>query len=170
MEVNLKRNKKFLGGNPALFLPLARWTHIRSTISSIIEMFGGIWAMPSRETQTLINLNYSPLFPPLCLLLTPLCLPLSRTNVSLSLSSSIHTVKDHFLQGIWFFNEDSNNDYGYFKTVCLPCALMEAEAAVCACKGPVRWCWNSNNYDHWLLIPRTVWDDKCCAKDTTGIT
>lgn len=101
-------------------------------------MFGGIWAMPSRETQTLINLNYSPLFPPLCLRLTPLCLPLSRTNVSLSLPSSIHTVKDHFLQGIWFFNEDSNNDYGYFKMVCLPCALMEAEAGVCAHKGPVK--------------------------------
>lgn len=47
--------------------------------------------MPSRETQTLINLHYSSLFP-------PLCLPLSRTNVSLALSSSIHTVKDHFLQ------------------------------------------------------------------------
>lgn len=93
--------------------------------------------MPSREARTLINLNYSPLSPPLRLLLTPLCLLLSRTNVSLSLSSSIHTVKDHFLQGIWFFNEDSNNDYGYFKMVCRPCALMEAEATVCACKCPV---------------------------------
>lgn len=50
--------------------------------------------MPSRETQALINLHYSPL----CLILTPLCLPLSHTNVSLSFSSSIHTVKDHFLQ------------------------------------------------------------------------
>lgn len=71
--------------------------HIHSTIPSIIEVFGGIWAMPSRETQTLINLHYSSLFSPLCLFQTPLCLPLSRTNVSLSLSSSIHTVKDHFL-------------------------------------------------------------------------
>ena len=29
-----------------------RRAHIHFTIPSIIEMFGGIWAMPSRETQT----------------------------------------------------------------------------------------------------------------------
>lgn len=78
--------------------PSSCWTHIHSTISSIIETLGGIWAMPSRETQTLINLHYSSPFLPLCLSLSPFCLPLFRTNVSLFLSSSIHTVKDHFLQ------------------------------------------------------------------------
>lgn len=101
-------------------------------------MFGGIWATSSRETQALINLHYSPLFPPsLRLVLTPLRLPPSRTNVSLSLSGSIHTVKDHFLQLF-------SRVYGsLMKTVIMimdilrlsvcPRALMESESrSVCA--------------------------------------
>lgn len=86
--------------------------------------------MPSRETQTLINLHYSSLVPPLCLSLTPLRLPLFRTNcISIPLRLYTHSQRPlsaALLQGIWFFNEDSNHDYGYFKTLCLPRALTEA--------------------------------------------
>lgn len=93
--------------------------------------------MPSRETQTLINLHYGFLSPPS---LSP-----SITHKCISISLQLHTHSQRplsaaLLRGIWFFNEDSNNDYGYFKTVCLPCALTEAEAALCllAKRGPVR--------------------------------
>ena len=75
-------------------------------------MFGGIWAMPSRETQTLINLHYSFLVPP-----SP-SPSVSYKCVSIPLQLYTHSQRPlsaALLQGIWFFNEDSNNDYGYFK-------------------------------------------------------
>lgn len=53
--------------------------------------------MPSRETQTLINLHYSSLFSP-SVSSEPFSVSLHLVQMRLSLSSSIHTVKDHFLQ------------------------------------------------------------------------
>ncbi len=127
-------------------------THIHSTVSSIMEMFRDIWAMPSRETQTLINLHYSSLVLPSLSCPYPSPSPsISYKCISISLQLYTHSQRPlsaALLQGIWFFNEDSNNDYGYFKMVCLPCALMEA--AVSACKRSCQMMLNFKelNYDH----------------------
>ena len=171
-----------MDSNPALTFPLLpsspHWTHFHSTIPSIIEMFGGIWAMSSRETQTLINLHYSPLFPPsLSLPHSSLSPSISYKCISISLRLYTHSQRPlsaALLQGIWFFNEDSNNDYGYFKTVCLPRALMEAEKPQCLCffaRGPVRWCRFSRITKMWSSIInfKNTQDDKYCVKVNTGI-
>lgn len=68
----------------------------------------------------------------------PLSPAVSPTNVSLALPSSTHTVKDHFLQGIWFFNEDSNNDYGYFKALAPSAPWRRGAAAACASQMTLR--------------------------------
>lgn len=80
-----------------------------------MEMFGGIWAVASRETQTLIHLRYSSLLGPSLSLPNP---PPSLSSFPVQLSThSQRPLSAVLLQGIWFFNEDSDNDYGYFKTL-----------------------------------------------------
>lgn len=98
--IPLKIKHKFLEGKRAWEIhspsstpaspPLPRQTHIHFTISSIIEMFRGIWAMPSRETQTLINLHYSSLFSP-SVSSEPFSVSLHLVQMRLYLSPALYT-------------------------------------------------------------------------------
>lgn len=127
-----ENNLKFLDGNKVLLPP----ANVRLAVFSIAEtpQWGVLASFPSTETRQRPppSPRPPPTQPP------PLSPAVSPTNVSLSLCSSTHTVKDHFLQGIWFFNEDSNNDYGYFKA--LPPSAPWRRALLCArCGGPPGW-------------------------------
>lgn len=96
-------------------------TPIHPNISSIMEMLRGIWARAWRDSnshQFTLRLPLPPSASPPNSSLSP---SISSKCVSIPLQLRTHSQRPlsaALLQGICFFNEDSNNDYGYFKTVC----------------------------------------------------
>lgn len=109
-----QKTKEFKDGKLSI-LPL--YFHIHSHHNKNVQRYLGhcFWR------ETLINLHYSSLFPPLCLFPNHSLSPsISYKWASISLQLHTHSqrpLSSASLQGIWFFNEDSNNDYGYFKTI-----------------------------------------------------
>lgn len=84
-------------------------------------MLRGIWATARRDSnshQFTLRLPLSPSASPPNSSLSP---SISSKCVSIPLQLHTHSQRPlsaALLRGICFFNEDSNNDYGYFKTVC----------------------------------------------------
>lgn len=138
--MSYKKQKKVPGWRA--FHPFPLNSHPFSSIIKYVLRYLGhcFWR------ETLINLHYSSLFPPLCLFPNhPLSPFISYKWASISLQLHTHSQRPLStapLQGIWFFNEDSNNDYGYFKTIWGgPVLLWRQKLQSPGSKGPIRGEW-----------------------------